>query len=110
MLATTPYPIVVDNKLQYNKVLLISRYAFLHPVPSLFQPVMDNHQVQQNNARDSPSQMPISHVKYHLPYFTPDEAERMSERQRGKLSMNQEEKQRQQACGFIESVGSKIGL
>ncbi|EKM51903.1 uncharacterized protein PHACADRAFT_262307 [Phanerochaete carnosa HHB-10118-sp] len=34
----------------------------------------------------------------------------MSERQRGKLSMTQEEKQRQQACGFIEAVGSKIGF
>ncbi|KIP08932.1 hypothetical protein PHLGIDRAFT_87416 [Phlebiopsis gigantea 11061_1 CR5-6] len=54
--------------------------------------------------------MPVSHIKYHLPYFTPEEVERMSDRQRGKLSMTQEEKQRQQACGFIEAVGSKIGF
>ncbi len=60
--------------------------------------------------RDSPSHLPASHVKYHLPYFTPEEVERFSERQRGKLSVAQEEKQRQQACGFIEAVGSKIGL
>ena len=71
---------------------------------------MDAHQGQHATARDSPSQMPVSHIKYHLPYFTPEEVERMSDRQRGKLSMTQEEKQRQQACGFIEAMGSKIGL
>ncbi|EMD39547.1 hypothetical protein CERSUDRAFT_63170 [Gelatoporia subvermispora B] len=62
------------------------------------------------NIRDSPSQIPASHVKYHLPYFTPAEVEQLSEKQRGKLSVNQEEKARQQACGFIEAVGAKIGF
>jgi hypothetical protein len=72
---------------------------------------MEMH-MQQLGVRDSPSQMPMpaSHVKYHSPYFTPEMVERMSERQRGKLSHTQEEKQRQQACGFIEAVGSKTGL
>lgn len=60
--------------------------------------------------RDSPSQIPASHVKYHLPYFTPAEVEQLSDKQRGKLSVTQEEKARQQACGFIEAVGAKIGL
>ncbi|KAI0802054.1 cyclin-like protein [Irpex lacteus] len=62
--------------------------------------------------RDSPSQapMPASFAKYHWPYFTPEMVERMSERQRGKLSITQEEKQRQQACGFIEAIGSKTGF
>ncbi|KAJ3525032.1 hypothetical protein NM688_g8465 [Phlebia brevispora] len=70
-----------------------------------------NHHHQHHQAlRDSPSQLPASHVKYHLPYFTPEEVERMSERQRGKLTATQEEKQRQQACGFIEAVGSRIGF
>jgi len=58
----------------------------------------------------SPSQLPASNVKYHLPYFTPAEVEQLSERQRGKLSISQEEKARQQACSFIESVGAKIGF
>ncbi|KAH9941071.1 cyclin-like protein [Amylocystis lapponica] len=60
--------------------------------------------------RDSPSQIPASHLKYHLPYFTPTEVEQLSDRQRGKLSITQEEKARQQACGFIEAVGAKIGF
>ncbi|KAI0689053.1 cyclin-like protein [Cytidiella melzeri] len=62
-------------------------------------------------SRDSPTQapMPASHIKYHSPYFTPEMVERMSERQRGKLNVTQEEKQRQQACGFIEAIGSKTG-
>lgn len=56
------------------------------------------------------TQFAASYVKHHLPYFTPAEVERLSDRQRGKLSMTQEEKVRQQACGFIEAVGAKIGL
>lgn len=73
----------------------------------------DHHFLQNDQFlpnRESPSRLTASHVKYHLPYFTPDEVEHMSQRQRGKLSASQEEKQRQQACGFIEAVGSKIGL
>ncbi|KIM56491.1 hypothetical protein SCLCIDRAFT_1220290 [Scleroderma citrinum Foug A] len=58
----------------------------------------------------STSQLPTSFSKYHHPYFTPAEVEYFSERQRGKLSVSQEEKARQQACGFIEAVGSKIGF
>ncbi|KAH7913074.1 cyclin-like protein [Hygrophoropsis aurantiaca] len=58
----------------------------------------------------SSSQHPASSSKYHHPYFTAIEIERLSEKQRGKLSVTQEEKARQQACGFIEAVGSKIGF
>lgn len=58
----------------------------------------------------SPSQLPASFSKYHHPYFTSAEVQYLSEKQRGKLSATQEEKARQQACGFIEAVGSKIGL
>ena len=56
------------------------------------------------------TQFAASYVKHHLPYFTPAEVERLSDRHRGKLSLTQEEKVRQQACGFIEAVGAKIGL
>lgn len=56
------------------------------------------------------SQFAASYVKHHLPYFTPFEVEKLSDNQRGKLSITQEEKVRQQAGGFIESVGAKIGL
>ncbi|KAI0731920.1 cyclin-like protein [Fomitopsis betulina] len=56
------------------------------------------------------TQFAASYVKHHLPYFTPAEVERLSDRQRGKLSLTQEEKVRQQACGFIEAVGAKIGF
>lgn len=57
-----------------------------------------------------PSQLPASSSKYHHPYFTSTEVEYLSEKQRGKLSASQEEKVRQQACGFLEVVGAKIGL
>ncbi|KZT73927.1 cyclin-like protein [Daedalea quercina L-15889] len=56
------------------------------------------------------SQFAASYVKHHLPYFTPVEIEKLSDKQRGKLSVTQEEKVRQQACGFIEAVGAKIGF
>ncbi|KAF8449066.1 cyclin-like protein [Boletus edulis BED1] len=57
-----------------------------------------------------PSQLPASSSKYHHPYFTVSEVEYLSEKQRGKLSATQEEKVRQQACGFLEVVGAKIGF
>lgn len=63
-----------------------------------------------SSLRDSPSAIPASHIKYHFPYFTPAEVEQLSEKQRGKLSVTQEERARQQACGFVEAVGAKIGL
>jgi len=53
---------------------------------------------------------PSSYTQIHRPYFTPYDVVRLSEKQRGKLSTSQEEKARQQACGFIESVGAKIGF
>ena len=73
---------------------------------------MDMHMHHSMGMGDSPSQapMPASFAKYHWPYFTPEMVERLSERQRGKLSITQEEKQRQQACGFIEAIGSRTGL
>lgn len=62
-----------------------------------------------NLVPSSPAPLPTSYVKNHHPYFTPTEVEYLSEKQRGKQSTNQE-KMRQQACGFIEVVGMKIGL
>ncbi|KAI0070261.1 cyclin-like protein [Panus rudis PR-1116 ss-1] len=59
---------------------------------------------------DASSSSPASHVKYHLPYFTPSEVSQLTEKQRGKLSLGQEEKMRQQACTLIEAVGLKIGF
>ncbi|EIW79195.1 cyclin-like protein [Coniophora puteana RWD-64-598 SS2] len=58
----------------------------------------------------SSTQGPRSLSKHHHPYFSVDEVEYLSEKQRGKLSTGQEEKARQQACGFIELVGTKIGF
>ncbi|KAI0352651.1 cyclin-like protein, partial [Trametes cingulata] len=60
--------------------------------------------------RDPPQLIPAFNLKFHLPYFTPKEVEKLSEKQRGKLSITQEEKARQQACGFIEAVGLGIGF
>ncbi|TFK40848.1 cyclin-like protein [Crucibulum laeve] len=53
---------------------------------------------------------PASSSKYHHPYFTPAEVEYLSEKQRGKLSLNQEDKVRQNACGFLEALGARIGF
>lgn len=58
----------------------------------------------------SPSQLPASSIKYHHSYFTPAEVEIMSEKQRGKMTVTQEDKIRQNACGFIDAIGSRIGL
>ncbi|KAH9037156.1 cyclin-like protein [Lactarius hengduanensis] len=57
-----------------------------------------------------PVNQPSSYTQHHRPYFPPFDVVRLSEKQRGKLSTSQEEKARQQACGFTESVGIKIGF
>ncbi|KAI0662058.1 cyclin-like protein [Cubamyces menziesii] len=63
-----------------------------------------------NYYNNPPQLIPANHLKFHLPYFTPKEVEKLSDKQRGKLSITQEEKARQQACGFIEAVGLGIGF
>jgi CTD kinase subunit beta len=48
--------------------------------------------------------------RFHHPYFTAQEIVSLSDKQRGKLSVTQEDKVRQQACTFAEAVGARIGL
>ncbi|KAF8627408.1 hypothetical protein AX17_006223 [Amanita inopinata Kibby_2008] len=61
-------------------------------------------------AASPPAQIPASSSKFHHPYFTPAEVEYLSEKQRGKLSISQEDKVRQNACGFLEAMGLRIGF
>ncbi|KAF5314841.1 hypothetical protein D9619_006929 [Psilocybe cf. subviscida] len=56
------------------------------------------------------SQMPSSSSKYYHPYFSPAEVEYLSEKQRGKQSATAEDKVRQTACAFLETVGARIGF
>ncbi|KAI0789796.1 cyclin-like protein [Abortiporus biennis] len=65
---------------------------------------------QQNIAGGSPTHFGAANIRWYYPYFTPDQVRELSEKQRGKLSVTQEEKARHQACGFIEAVGAKIGF
>jgi CTD kinase subunit beta len=64
----------------------------------------------QGSRAHTPSQMPTSSSKYYHPYFTPAELEYLSEKQRGKQSVTQEEKVRQSACSFLETIGARVGL
>ncbi|GJJ15549.1 hypothetical protein Clacol_009827 [Clathrus columnatus] len=59
---------------------------------------------------DSSTPTPKIFTRYYHPYFSSVEVEGLSTKQRGKLSTSQEEKQRQQACAFIEAVGARIGF
>jgi CTD kinase subunit beta len=56
------------------------------------------------------TQAPTLSTRNHRPYYSPEEVDILSEKQRGKLSLNQEEKARQRACSLIEAVGTRIGL
>ncbi|KJA23219.1 hypothetical protein HYPSUDRAFT_40016 [Hypholoma sublateritium FD-334 SS-4] len=59
---------------------------------------------------NTPSQMPASSSKYYHPYFTPAEIEYLLEKHRGKQSVTQEEKVRQSACTFLETIGARVGF
>jgi len=69
--------------------------------------IMDTRSHARNS---SPSALPASSIKYHYPYFTPSEVESMSEKQRGKMSIHQEDKIRSSATGFLEILGSRMGF
>ncbi|KAJ7069834.1 cyclin-like protein [Mycena amicta] len=56
------------------------------------------------------SPTPPSSSKFFHPYFTPAETEYLCEKQRGKLSITQEERVRQSACNFIETLGARVGF
>ncbi|THV03914.1 cyclin-like protein [Dendrothele bispora CBS 962.96] len=72
---------------------------------------MDPRANTSSHARaSSPSTLPASSIKYHYPYFTPSEVESMSEKQRGKMSIHQEERIRSSAMGFLEVLGSRMGF
>ena len=53
---------------------------------------------------------PTTSSKHYHPYFTPAEIEYLSDKHRGKQSVAQEEKVRQSACTFLESIGARVGL
>ncbi|KAF9524275.1 cyclin-like protein [Crepidotus variabilis] len=59
--------------------------------------------------KQSSSSSKFSSKHYH-PYFNPTEIEQLSEKQRGKQSATQEEKVRQTACTFIETISTRIGF
>lgn len=52
---------------------------------------------------------PNSHVMQYSPYVSPSDIENLSYVPH-RHSAAQEDKLRQQACGFIEAVGAKLGL
>ncbi|KXN93288.1 CTD kinase subunit beta [Leucoagaricus sp. SymC.cos] len=58
----------------------------------------------------SPASLPASTLKVYHPYFVPTDTEHLASRTRGKLSHSQEEKSRQNACGFLEIMGARIGF
>lgn len=76
----------------------------LDPRPARFFLAFDFHLHTMTTASGS------LHVKRYRPYFTPEEVERLSSKQRGKLSVAREERARQQACGFLDAVGVRCGL
>lgn len=66
--------------------------------------------VGTDSRANTPANIPTSSSKFYHPYFSPAEIQHLSEKQRGKQTATQEEKVRQSACTFIETIGARIGL
>lgn len=64
----------------------------------------------QSSGAHTPSHTPTTSLKHYHPYFSPAEIEYLSDKHRGKQSVAQEEKVRQSACTFLESIGARVGL
>ncbi|KAJ3570098.1 hypothetical protein NP233_g4627 [Leucocoprinus birnbaumii] len=58
----------------------------------------------------SPANLPASTLKIYQPYFVPADLELLTNNTRGRLSHNQEDKNRQNAVGFLEIMGARIGF
>ncbi|KAF9565752.1 hypothetical protein CPC08DRAFT_629403 [Agrocybe pediades] len=56
------------------------------------------------------SHIPAPSSRFYQPYFSHAEIEFLSEKQRGKQSATQEERNRQSACTFLEAIGARIGF
>jgi CTD kinase subunit beta len=70
--------------------------------------IMQRHHA--DNFNQNAASPPPSCSKYHHPYFTPAEVDYLSDKQRGKLAVSQEQKLRQYACGELEVIGARLGL
>jgi len=58
----------------------------------------------------SPTNLAASTLKIYQPYFVPADLEHLTDRTRGRFSHGQEDKNRQNAVGFLEIMGARIGL
>jgi len=58
----------------------------------------------------SPTNLAASTLKIYQPYFVPTDLEHLTDRTRGRFSHGQEDKNRQNAVGFLETIGARIGL
>lgn len=83
-----------DKELEINNIPKLTRYPIITPM------IMT----------EASSSASAIHTKQYKSYFSPANVERLSAKQRGKLSVSREERVRQQACGFIDAVGVRCGL
>jgi len=58
----------------------------------------------------SPTSLAASTLKIYQPYFVPTDLEHLTDRTRGRFSHGQEDKNRQNAVSFLETMGARIGL
>lgn len=58
----------------------------------------------------SPTNLAASTLKIYQPYFVPTDLEHLTDRTRGRFSHGQEDKNRQNAVGFLETMGARIGF
>ncbi|KAH8825222.1 cyclin-like protein [Flagelloscypha sp. PMI_526] len=65
---------------------------------------------ETQRSSSSSRNLPASISKHHHPYFSATQVSRLSEKQRGKLSATQEERIRQNATAFIETMSARIGF
>jgi CTD kinase subunit beta len=80
-------------------------------IPKLsYQVPQDNPTPTMSIQSSTPSAQPASSVKHHYPYFTPSEVESLSEKQRGKMSLYQEERIKISAASFLEALGIRMGF
>lgn len=93
--------------------LLLCRYPVtIHMLYFLrtIKPILSSTSTSQRSTTMDPTAPGTSHTKRYRPYFTPAQVHALSAKQRGKLSISRADRTTQQACGFIDAVGCRLGL
>ena len=78
--------------------------------PKLEKEMTNGSESPSKSSTNSVAIVPNSKTRRYRPYFTVEDVVNLSQKQRGAMSEDSQEKTRQLACSFMEAIGLRMGL